>query len=361
MALQFAIPADPTFTSAERIATVNADPGFGVHFTDHMALAWWDEGVGWHDDAILPYGPLGLSPAGSVYHYGQEIFEGLKAYRHADGSVWLFRPDANGARLANSARRMALPELPLEDFLTAVRHLVALDARWVPSADEQSLYVRPFEIATESHIGVRPAMSAAFCVIASPVGAYFSDGVTPVDIWVVGDAGRVADGGTGTAKCGGNYAAAMLPQRLAAEKGCSQVLFTDAATHTWIEELGGMNFAMITAAGELVTPALNGNILPGITRDSLLKVAPLLGLVPVERPVSLAEVKAGLADGTVTEVLACGTAAVVTPIGSLRDESGTWAAPAPAAGSKTLALRQYLVDVQYGRRPDDFGWMERVA
>jgi len=361
MALPFPAPADPTFTSDDAIAAINADPGFGVHFTDHMALATWNAGQGWHDGTVVAYGPFGFGAGGAVYHYAQEIFEGLKAYRHADGSIWLFRPEANATRMAGSARRLAMPELPVEDFVAGVRALVALDARWVPSGAEQSLYVRPFMLAAEEFVGVRPANQVAFCVIASPVGAYFPGGVKPVDIWVCHDASRVATGGTGEAKCGGNYAASMLPQQVAYDHGCSQVLFLDAATRTRVEELGGMNFGYITAAGELVTPELNGNILAGITRSSLLRIAPRLGLTPIERAVLIEDVFAGIEDGTISEVFACGTAAVVTPIGLLRDEFGDHRLPVPGADSKVLALREYLVDIQYGRRADEFGWMQRVC
>jgi branched-chain amino acid aminotransferase len=361
MALTFATSTHPHFTDTARIAEINTDPGFGNYFTDHMALAIWDEGRGWHDDVITDYAPFGMNPAGAVYHYAQEVFEGLKAYLRADGSIWFFRPEANAARMIRSAERMALPSVPVDDFLSAVRNLVKTDARWVPGADEQSLYVRPFLIAYEDFLGVRPAKTVAFCVIASPVGAYFSGGVAPVDIWVSNTYARVANGGTGSAKCGGNYAAAMLPQEQAYEHGCSQVIFTDAATHTTIEELGGMNFGFITADKQLVTPALNGNILAGVTRDSILKVAPKLGLTPVERTVTMAEVKQGITDGSIAELFACGTAAVITPIGALRDETGEWRIDTPSSGTATLTLREYLLDVQYGRRADEFGWTERVC
>ncbi|MCL2317388.1 MAG: branched-chain amino acid aminotransferase [Actinomycetia bacterium] len=361
MALQFTPPADPVFTPDDEIAAINADPGFGEHFCDHMAIAHWNPDQGWHDAALVPYGPLPLSAGGAVYHYAQEIFEGLKAYRHADGSIWCFRPEANAARFASSATRMALPPLPVEDFVEGVRALVELDARWVPGGDEQSLYLRPFMIADEEYIGVRATRQATFAVIGTPVGVYFKGGVAPVDIWVCTDAGRVAPGGTGMAKCGGNYAASLLSQEIAHQHGCSQVLFTDAATHTWIEELGGMNFVCITAAGELVTPSLNGDILAGITRDSILKAAPRVGLTPVERPLSLEEVRTGITSGAITEIFACGTAAAIAPIGALLDESGEWRLPSASAGPKTLALREFLLDVQYGRRPDDFGWTQRIC
>lgn len=357
--LSFELPGDAIFTEQAKIDEVFADPGFGVHFTDHMAVADWSITTGWGNDRIVTNQPLGLGPGSAVFHYAQEVFEGLKAYRHTDGSVWLFRPEKNGERLANSAHRLALPQLPVEDFLTSVRNLVTLDERWVPAGHEQSLYLRPFIVAKEDFLGVRPAQDVSYILIASPVGSYFTGGVAPVNIWVSREYSRVANGGTGHAKCGGNYAASLLPQELAHEQGCSQVLFVDNAQKRWVEELGGMNFFMVTASGQLVTPDLNGNILPGVTRDSILTIAPELGLTPVERPVELAEVTTGIADGSVTEIFACGTAAVITPIGSLKDVDGTHRLEV-REDSATMALRNYLLDIQYGRRADERNWMVRV-
>jgi len=357
MSMTFDIPEDATFLGDDVIAQINIAPGFGEYFTDHMALADFD-GNGWHNDRLMPYGAIPMDPANAVFHYAQEIFEGLKAYRHADGSVWLFRPRSNAVRFMNSARRMALPVLPEEDFLSSVVNLAKLDARWVPGGDEQSLYLRPFMMANESFLGVRAAKTVLYCCIASPVGAYFSSGVQPVDIWVVQGLSRVAQDGTGAAKCGGNYAASLAAGEVGYQNGCSQVLFTDAASHTYVEELGGMNFFMVTAKNELVTPDLNGNVLAGVTRDSLLALAPSLGLTPVERPIKLAEVYDGLDSGDIKEVFACGTAAVVGPIASLKDENGTHSA---SQHTKTLELRQALCDIQWGRSSDPFGWMMQVA
>ena len=359
MTMSFALPEQPTYLVEDVIENVKNAPGFGEYFTDHMAVAEWDTQNGWGSDRLVPYASFSFDPADAVFHYGQEIFEGLKAYRHADGSVWLFRPRNNAVRFMNSARRMALPQLPEEDFMNSVVNLVKLDARWVPGGDEQSLYLRPFMIANENYLGVRSARKVLYCCIASPVGAYFESGVKPVDIWISREQSRVASGGTGAAKCGGNYAASMLAQEVAYQKDCSQVLFTDAATHTLVEELGGMNLFIVTKSGQLVTPELNGNILPGVTRDSLLALAPSLDLTPVERPVPLAEVLDGLASGDITEVFACGTAAVITPIGSLHDEDGRH--DAPGAHKVTLALRQRLCDIQWGREPDPFDWMLKVT
>ena len=357
--MTFTAPEQVGFLGDDIIDEINQNPGFGQYFTDHMAVADWDSETGWGGDRLVPYGPISCDPANAVYHYAQEIFEGLKAYKRADGSIWLFRPRSNAIRFMNSARRLALPELPEEDFIAAVLALVKLDARWVPGAEEQSLYVRPFMVADETYLGVRPTHKALFCCIGSPVGAYFASGVQPVDIWVTKLYSRVATGGTGAAKCGGNYAASLLPQEVAYQNGCSQVLFVDAATHTTVEELGGMNFFMVTARGELVTPQLNGNILAGVTRDSLLALAPSLGLTPVERPIELSEVYAGLDSGVITEVFACGTAAVITPIGNLRDEDGDH--KTPTEHEVTMKLRQSLLDIQYGRTEDPFDWTVRVC
>ncbi len=338
-----------------------ADPGFGKHFTDHMAVATWTQGQGWHDAGVVPYGPFQLDPAGAVLHYGQEIFEGLKAYRHEDGSVWLFRPDANARRFERSAERLGLPVLDEAAFVDSLRALVTADEAWVPeSGGEQSLYIRPFMFANESFLGVRPAHNVTYAAIACPVGPYFSGGVAPVDIWVTTSYSRAGTGGTGAAKCGGNYASSLVAQAEAYEHGCSQVLFTDAATHTWLEELGGMNIFLVYRDGTLVTPPTSGTILDGITRSSILAVAPSLGLKPMERPVSLAEMASGIADGTIVEAFACGTAAVITPIGAFKRESSDDLVLAHPSGENTMAIRNLLLDLQYGRVADPYGWLVRV-
>jgi branched-chain amino acid aminotransferase len=360
MTMRFELPSNPTFTSVERIAEINQNPGFGQFFADHMAMAEWNAKTGWGDDRIVSYGSLPVDPAGAVFHYAQEIFEGLKAYRHDDGSIWLFRAAANARRLQTSSERMALPQLPIDAFLTSVRNLVRLDERWVPTAGEHSLYIRPFIMANESFLGVRPAKKVLYCCITGPVGAYFANGVQPVNIWVSDQYSRVANGGTGAAKCGGNYASSLLAQEAAYANGCSQVLFTDNSQHQFVEELGGMNFMMVTNSGELITPMLNGNILPGITRDSLLRLAPQVGLTPVERPIKISEVYAGIESGAISELLACGTAAVITPIGSLKDGERVYR-PQFSATSKTIELRELLLGIQYGQVPDPFDWMEQVV
>lgn len=351
-------PSESARADAEREAIL-ADPGFGKHFTDHMVQIDWTLDAGWHDARVVPYGPLQLDPAASVLHYGQEIFEGMKAYRHADGSVWTFRPDRNAARLQRSARRLALPELPTEDFVESVRQLVRADLDWVPTAAEQSLYLRPFMIANESFLGVRAAQRVGYYVIASPAGAYFTGGVAPVSIWLSTQYSRAGKGGTGAAKCGGNYAASLLPQAEAASHGCAQVLFLDSEEGRYLEELGGMNIVLVYEDGRLVTPD-SESILEGITRDSILELARDRGLTVEKRRVELSEWVDGVASGEITEVFACGTAAVITPIGRLMGDGldvGDIDAP---AGELTMSLRQELTDIQYGRIPDRHGWLTRL-
>ena len=356
-----------SFTEAERRPdeareAALANPGFGDVFTDHMISIDWSRDEGWHNAAIVPYGPIQMDPASSVLHYGQEIFEGLKAYRWANGSIVTFRPEANAARMQDSARRLALPELPVELFVQSVRELVRVDANWVPSGSDQTLYIRPFMIADESFLGVRSAQRARYMVIASPSGPYFTGGVRPVSIWLSEGHSRAGHGGTGAAKCGGNYAASLLPQEEAAAHGCQQVLFTDSADSDRIDELGGMNLFLVKSDGTLVTPELNGNILPGITRDSLITLAKQRGHRVEERPVTISEWRDGVADGTVTEAFACGTAAVITPIGSLKTADGRdidFGDRAP--GTLTLSLREELTGIQYGIIDDPFGWVDTVV
>jgi len=361
MSLLFDVrPSSNPRTDAERAEILRA-PGFGVNFTDHMAVATWTQPDGWQDSAIVPYGPFLLDPATAVLHYAQEIFEGLKAYRHADGTVWLFRPDQNSARFVRSAQRLALPELSGSDFLASLESLIRADLAWVPSGGEQSLYLRPFMFASEAFLGVRAAKRVTYCCIASPAGPYFSSGVHPVSIWISTTYTRAALGGTGAAKCGGNYAASLVAQQEAAANGCDQVMFADAAEHAYLEELGGMNVYLVTDDAELVTPELNGSILEGVTRDSILTLAKEHGLTPVERRVGVAELLDGVATGHVQEVFACGTAAVVTPIGSLHHEGGTVVVSSGSAGATTTALRDALLDIQYGRVEDAHGWLHQVV
>ena len=337
------------------------DPGFGNHFTDHMFLAEWTPDADWHDARVVPYGPLSLDPATAVLHYAQEIFEGLKAYAHADGSVWLFRPEENARRMRRSARRLALPEIPEDWFVGSIRSLVEADRAWVPSGAETSLYLRPFMFASEVFLGVRPSQHVTYSVIASPAGSYFAGGVKPVSIWLSTEYSRAGAGGTGAAKCGGNYAASLLPQQEAARHGCAQVAFLDSQENRWVEELGGMNLFFVQSDGSIVTPELSGSILEGITRESILTLAADLGHDVVERRVSIEEWREGCADGTITEVFACGTAAVVTPVGSLKWDGGEVVAGDGEAGKVTTAIRSALVDLQYGRAEDRHGWLQQAV
>lgn len=357
--LTFAVTRNLAAKGKPERDAILADPGFGKHFTDHMVDICWSATGGWHRPRVQPYGPISLDPAAAVLHYAQEIFEGLKAYRHQDGSIWAFRPEANAARMRRSAARLALPELPTEYFVEALKQLIAVDGDWVPSAPETSLYLRPFMFAKEAFLGVRPAAKVSFYLIASPAGAYFHGGVTPVSIWLSTEFSRAGKGGTGAAKTGGNYASSLLPQAIAYEKGCAQVLFLDSVEGKYLEELGGMNIVLVYKDGTLVTPA-SDSILEGITRDSLLQLARDRGHAVEERRVSLDEWRDGVASGDVVEVFACGTAAVVTPIARLLGDGIDIGSADASAGELTMSLRQELTDIQYGRTPDRHGWMMRL-
>jgi branched-chain amino acid aminotransferase len=358
--LHFSLTPSPRARAEAEREEILADPGFGKHFTDHMVSIDWTTADGWHDAHVIPYGPLMLDPAASVLHYAQEIFEGLKVYRHADGSLHTFRPEANARRLQRSARRLALPELSVEDFVESIRRLMAVDGQWVPSAPETSLYIRPFMIANESFLGVRAAHKVGYYVIASPAGAYFAAGVAPVKIWLSTEYSRAGRGGAGAAKFGGNYASSMLPQVEAYENGCAQVLFLDAETGTKIDELGGMNIFFVHRDGHLSTPALTGTILEGITRESIMTLARDRGLRVDETTITIEDWRTGLESGAITEVFACGTAAVITPISQLLSSEISIGNPDAPAGELTMSLRRELTDIQYGRTPDRHGWLTRL-
>jgi branched-chain amino acid aminotransferase len=342
-----------------------AAPGFGKVFTDHMVTIRWSADRGWHGARLEPYGPLTLDPAAAVFHYAQECFEGLKAYRQADGSVAAFRPLANAARFNGSARRLAMPELPESAFVRAIELLVTQDRDWVPSEEGNSLYLRPFMVATQVGLGINtPSQSYLFLLIASPAAGYFSGGAAPVTVWLSEDYTRAAPGGTGETKSGGNYAAGFAGQKQALEHGCDQVVWLDAAEHRWIEEMGGMNMFFVYGSGpgaRLVTPPLGGTILPGVTRDSLLKLAPDRGLPVSEAQISVDRWRSDCASGELSEVFACGTAAVITPVGRARSASGDWDVADGKPGPATMALREELVGIQYGQRPDSYGWMHTIC
>jgi branched-chain amino acid aminotransferase len=324
-----------------------------------MFTVEWTPDTGWSGARITPYAPLSLDPATAVLHYAQETFEGLKAYRHDDGSIWTFRPEENAARMVRSSKRLAFPELPVADFVEAIDELVKVDQRWVPDGEgEKSLYIRPFMLATEKFLGVRPAQHVTFLVIASPAGAYFKGGVKPVTLWLTTEYTRAGRGGMGAAKTGGNYASSLLPQQQAIAEGCDQVVFLDSQEGKYVEELGGMNLYFVHDDGRIVTPE-SGTILEGITRSSIIELAGKLGHQVEERKFSIDEWRDGVTSGAITEVFACGTAAVVTPVGTLKWGGGE--APAPASTDLTMKIRQALVDIQYGRAEDTFGWMHKIC
>ncbi|WP_253662007.1 branched-chain amino acid aminotransferase [Williamsia maris] len=364
MTVEFTRTEHPNPASASRRSEILAAPGFGNYFTDHMVSIDWDADRGWHDAAVVPYGPISLDPSAMVLHYAQEIFEGLKAYRQADGTIASFRPDANARRLNNSARRLAMPELPEDVFLGALRALLAADHEWVPAAGgEDSLYVRPFMFATEAALGVRPSNSYRYLVIASPAGAYFPGGVKPVSVWLSSEYVRAAPGGIGDAKTGGNYAASLLAQAQAAEHGCEQVVWLDAVERRFIEEMGGMNLFFVLGSGadaRLVTPELSGSLLPGVTRDSLLALSVDAGIAVEERKVSSEELRKGVASGDITEVFACGTAAVITPVGRVKGDSDDYQIGDGTPGEVTTALRDTLTGIQRGTFADTHGWMTEL-
>jgi branched-chain amino acid aminotransferase len=359
MTLAFTAERTSTPATPERLTDVHAAPGFGRVFTDHMVTATWTAERGWHDGALRPYGPLALDPASHILHYGQSIFEGYKAYRQPDGSVATFRPQANAERFRDSARRLALPELPVEDFVAAGDLLIATDIDWVPPQSDASLYLRPFMVATEVGLGVHPSAEATFVVIASPAGPYFASGVAPVSIWLSEHYTRAAPGGTGAAKCGGNYAASLLPHQEAIDNGCEQVLFLDAVEGRWVEELGGMNLWLVLDDGTLLTPELSGSILEGVTRRSLITLAADLGHEVEERRIDIDEWRKGVESGRVVEAFACGTAAVLATVGTLRWEGGELVMPAETPVADRL--RATLVDLQHGRAPDPYGWRHPVT
>lgn len=348
-------PVDPA-TRAEALKA----PGFGTLFSDHMVTIDWRDGPGWHNAQVCPRGPLTLDPAAAVLHYAQEIFEGLKAYRLADGGTALFRPEANARRFNASARRLAMPELPEETFVEAVRQLVFADREWFPSVEGGSLYLRPFMFASEAFLGVRPAKEYKFLVIASPAGNYFKSGAPAVSIWVSSDYTRAAPGGTGAAKCGGNYAASLVPQAEAIARGHDQVVFLDAAEHRWIEELGGMNLFFVFEDGSVITPPLGGTILPGITRDSLIMLLRDEGLDVREDRYALDQWREDAESGQLVETFACGTAAVVTAVGRVAGHDGEFTIGSGGPGQLTQKLRQRLVAIQRGEAPDPHDWVMRL-
>lgn len=352
------IPHPSPTLDADRDAAL-VDPGFGKLFSDHMVVIDYVEGKGWHNAVVGPREPIALDPAASVLHYAQEIFEGMKAYRQDDGGIALFRPDENARRLNASADRMAMPHIPEELFIEAVQNLVAIDRDWFPSVDGGSLYLRPFMFASEAFLGVRPATEYKFIVIASPAGNYFKSGVPAVSIWT-SEYSRAAPGGTGAAKTGGNYAASLVPTREAFDRGHDQVLFLDAVEHKWIEELGGMNLFFVMDDGTVITPPLTGTILPGITRNSLIQLLRDEGLTVREEMYSIDQWRGDATSGKLLETMACGTAAVVTPVGKVDGKDGAFTIGSGGPGQLTSKLRERLVGIQRGSVADPHSWVMRL-
>lgn len=347
-------------SAAEREAKV-AEGGFGKYYTDHMVICEWNEQSGWAEPELKPYGPITLDPATAVFHYGQEIFEGMKAYRQPDGGVALFRPEENAKRFNRSAKRLALPELPVETFLETVNALVKQDIGWVPNQVGESLYIRPFMIATEVGLGVRPTNKAMYVLIATPASAYFNPGKA-VTVWISTEYVRAAPGGTGEAKCGGNYAASLVAQKAAAAEGCDQVVWLDAVERKWVEEMGGMNLYFVVGKDKkkIVTPKLTGTLLPGITRDSILSVARDLGYETEEVMLSVDDWREGIKSGEISETFACGTAAVVSPIGAAKSKWGTWVTGDGNPGPITMKIRETLLGIQHGQITDKYNWVKVV-
>jgi branched-chain amino acid aminotransferase len=358
--LDFEIHRNPAPASDTERQGLLANPGFGRVFTDHMVTIRYADSKGWYDARVEPRGPIMLDPASAVLHYAQEIFEGLKAYRSVDGGVTLFRPEANARRFHDSAVRMAMAPLPEQVFLDSLRHLVTIDRQWIPPDDDASLYLRPFMYASEVFLGVRPSTEYMYVLIASPAGSYFKGGVKPITLWISEEYTRAAPGGTGAAKCGGNYAASLIAQAEASRNGCDQVVFLDAVERRYVDELGGMNVFFVFDDGTMVTPPLRGTVLPGITRDSVMTLAAERGIRTDERPYSVDEWRADAATGRLTEVFACGTAAVITPIGAVRGHHGDFGIADGATGAVTTWIRGQLVDIQRGRRPDPYGWVRHI-
>lgn len=348
-------------TDRERLLS---NPGFGRVFTDHMVRARWTADGGWTDLELTRYAPISLYPGTSVLHYSQAVFEGLKAFRQADGGVAVFRPSAHAARFRRSAARLALPELPEQTFLDAIDMLLEVDHEWVPSAPDHSLYLRPLMYASEVTLLVHPSTTVEFLLIASPSGSYFPRGVKPVTVWLSEEFSRAAPGGTGAAKTGGNYAGSLLAQAQAEAEGCDQVVWLDSNEHRWVEEMGGMNLFFVFGQGDearLLTPGLTGTLLAGITRDSLLVLGRDLGFATEEGRISVEEWRAGCEEGGLTEVFACGTAAVITPVGAVKSASGSWTIGDGGPGPVSMRLRHALVDIQRGAARDPHEWLYPVS
>ena len=345
-----------TRTTAPKAKPQPGQPlGFGKIFTDHMFLMNYTEGQGWHDPRVVPFGKFEMSPASMVFHYGQEMFEGLKAYRGKDGSARLFRPIMNARRANNSNRRLCIPEIPEEDFVQAISAVVSVDKDWIPTEPGTSLYVRPFIIATDDFLGVAPSKTYIFCIILSPSGAYYASGLAPVGIWIEDEYVRAVRGGIGFAKTGGNYAASLAAQDKAHKDGYSQVLWLDGVERKYIEEVGAMNI-FFKIDGKIVTPMLNGSILPGITRDSVINLCKSWGMTVEERKISVDELLEAQKTGKLEEVFGSGTAAVISPVGKLRYKDEVMTIGGGNIGPVSQKLYDTVTGIQNGTGEDPFGW-----
>ncbi len=334
--------------------------GFGKYFTDHMFIMDYEAGKGWHDARIVPYGPIALDPSAMVFHYAQELFEGLKAYRRADGSVQLFRPDKNIERMNNTCDRLCVPRIDPDDALQAIKAIVKFDEEWVPHDEGTSLYIRPFIIATDEHLGVHPSKHYMFIIILSPVGSYYAEGINPVKIYIEREYVRCVKGGTGYAKTGGNYAVSLIGQKKAEDLGYAQVLWLDGVHRKYIDEVGAMNVFFVID-GVCVTPALDeGNILPGVTRRSCVELLKAWGYPVEERKVSVDELHEAYKAGKLTEAFGTGTAAVISPIGELNDDGDKMIINDGKIGPVSQKLYDNLTGIQWGRLDDPFGWTVRV-
>ena len=333
--------------------------GFGKYFTDHMFIMDYDEGMGWHDARIVPYQNLSLDPACMVFHYAQEMFEGLKAYRTPDGTIQLFRPDKNIERMNQTNDRLCIPRLDPEDVLDAIKALVATEKDWVPALEGTSLYIRPFIIATDVQLGVHPSKSYKFMIIVCPVGSYYAEGIKPVKIFVEREYVRAVKGGTGFAKVGGNYACSLIGQQKAEKMGYSQVLWLDGVERKYIEEVGAMNI-FFKIGGKVITPMLNGSILPGITRDSVLTLCRAWGLDVEERKISVDELIEAQKNGTLEEVFGTGTAAVISPVGKLRYVDEVMTIGDGSIGPLSQKLYDTVTGIQWGKVEDNMGWTQTV-
>jgi len=346
-------------TSTPRPRPNETELGFGKYFTDHMLLVEFEQGRGWHSPRIVPYGPLHLDPAAAVLHYGQELFEGMKAFRGADGRVRLFRPDRNCVRMNDGAGRICMPEIDPKWMEELVTELVRVDEDWVPRAPGTALYIRPTMIATEGFLGVRPAHKYLFYVILSPVGAYFSGGMEPVKIWVEPKYVRAARGGLGAIKTGANYAASLLAAEQAKKAGYAQVLWLDAAEHRWFEEVGTMNL-FVKIGDEIATAPLGGSILPGVTRDTVIQLLRDWGMKVNERPVSIEEVATASSRGDLAEIFGTGTAAVISPVKELAFRGESFTVGNGAIGPVARRLYDTITGIQAGTLPDPHGWVRTI-